>query len=111
MSPLELRQLDQVAGRIVEHDPARSAIFLDAPRQIDLMGAQAFDGCVEIIHRKGDDRKASRNRIERRKRSAFEDDEIDAAQIKMRALLIVHQQAQADHVAIEVCGRRNIFGP
>ncbi len=74
-SVLELCQLDQVAGRIVEHDPARSAIFLDAPRQADLMRAQAFDGGIEIVDGEGDDRESGWNRIERRERPALEVDQ------------------------------------
>ena len=68
---IELRQLNQVAGRIVEHDPARIGVFFDAPRQIDVMGAQSFDGRIEIIDGKGDDRETGRDRIERRKRSGL----------------------------------------
>ncbi len=68
---LEVSQIDQVAGRITQHHPARSRITFDAPRQIDIVGAQVLDRRVEIIDGNRDDRKAGRSRIERRKRPAL----------------------------------------
>ena len=55
---VELDQLDQVAGRIVEHDPARMLIALDAPGQIDAMGAQSGHGRVQAVDGKGHQRES-----------------------------------------------------
>jgi len=110
-SSFELRHFDQIARRIVEHHPPRIGVFFDPPRQIDMTGAELCHNGSEILNGKGDDREASRNWIEWRDRSAFEDDQIDTAEIEMRALLIVHQQPQADHITIEMRGGSDIFGP
>ena len=75
------------------------------------MGVQLIDCCLEIIHSKGDDRKASRNWIEWRERPALEDDQIRTIQIKMRAMATVQQQFQSDDIAIEVGSGGNIFSP
>ncbi len=66
-----MSEFDQVAGEITQHHPARSRIFVDAPRQIDVAGAQVLDHRVEIVDGNRDDRKAGRSRIERRKRPAL----------------------------------------
>jgi hypothetical protein len=55
---LEVRQFDQVARRIMEHDPAGIGVFFDTPRQIDVMVAQVIDRRVEIIGGEGHDREA-----------------------------------------------------
>ena len=95
----------------MEHHPPRIGVFFDAPRKIDVMGTQVLYCGIEIVDGKRDDREASRNRIERRKRSALENDQISTIQIKMRAMAIVHQQFKSNDIAIEVCGSRDIFGP
>ena len=111
-------------GRVIDAGSGVRWFFPEAPLEVDLgfgrprawwpidmMRMQVSNSHIEIVNGKRDDREASGNRIERRKGPAFEDDQIDAAQIEMGAMLIVHHQLQSDDIPIEMCSRRNIFGP
>ena len=110
--PVELYELDQVASRVLELDPAPCRTRLDSLHGLDTVALQVLNGLVKISDGKSQYWKARSPRLPGNGRLALDNRQMLArSQLKGRRVTVMWQQWQSDDMVIEAHGGGHILCP